>query len=64
MTKRLAMSVTFATVLPAIDVAQAAQSLTIPQIQGTDATSAYVGKTVKTRGIVTLVRKVRGDTLL
>ncbi|RVH76905.1 nuclease [Sinorhizobium meliloti] len=62
--KRLAISVTFATMLPVINAAQAAQSLTIPQIQGAGSTSSFVGRTVKTRGVVTLVRKVRGDTIL
>lgn len=64
MAKRLAIFVALATILPAINTVQAAQSLTIPQIQGTGATSTFVGKTVKTRGVVTLVRKVRGDTFL
>ncbi|QGJ79192.1 nuclease (plasmid) [Sinorhizobium meliloti] len=62
--KRLAISVTFATMLPVMNAAQAAQSLTIPQIQGAGSTSSFVGRTVKTRGVVTLVRKVRGDTIL
>jgi len=62
--KRLAISVAFATMLPVINAAQAAQSLTIPQIQGVGSTSSFVGRTVKTRGVVTLVRKVRGDTFL
>jgi len=43
--------------------AVAAQQLTIPQIQGRGDTSPYVGKTVKTKGVVTAVRKVRADTV-
>ncbi|WP_162260529.1 endonuclease/exonuclease/phosphatase family protein [Rhizobium sp. Root708] len=42
--------------------AAASQGLTIPQIQGRGDTSPLVGKTVKTKGVVTAIRKVRADT--
>ncbi|WP_439630808.1 hypothetical protein [Shinella sp.] len=44
--------------------AHAARSLSIPQIQGSGVVSAHVGRTVKTQGVVTAIRRVRGDTLL